>query len=324
MKVLITGAAGYIGSSLVNYLKKSGIADKVYGFDNLTYNQVPNVFNVLKTNCEFYKEDVLDFSHNLISAIKDSDVIIPLGAIVGAPACDKIPEYSQRINYEWYKGLIKLAKESSKNPLIIYPNTNSGYGSTGDEVCTEDTPSKPLSLYAKSKQMAEDLLIGEYDRSVCFRLATVFGWSFRPRLDLLVNNLTYEAIFNKHIDVFDGQFRRNYIHINDICRAFAFAILAQEKMIGQVYNLGNDAINTTKKELVEIVCDITQASFTEVSNRTDPDKRDYIVSSQKLYDVGFYTTVSLQKGIEEVCNFIDVLSQDEATRSIQTNSMFNY
>tara|TARA_R110002051_G_scaffold32786_4_gene73959 strand:- start:13836 stop:14810 length:975 start_codon:yes stop_codon:yes gene_type:complete len=324
MNILVTGGAGYIGSSLINYLRKAGIANKIYAFDNFTYNQGPHVFNLLDKCCDFYKEDVLDFSHNLVSAIKDADVIVPLAAIVGAPACDKIPEYSNRINYEWYKRLIKLAKESDKNPLIVYPNTNSGYGSTGNDLCTEKTPTNPLSLYGKSKQMAEQLLLEGYNRAICFRLATVFGWSFRPRLDLLVNNLTYEAIFNNHIEVFDGHFRRNYIHISDICRAFAFAMRTEGKMVGEVYNLGNDSANATKKELVEIVCDITNASFSEVSNRTDPDKRDYVVSSQKLYDVGFYPTVSLEKGITEVSGFVNSLSQDEEIRKIQTHSMFNY
>tara|TARA_R110000765_G_scaffold169174_3_gene274182 strand:+ start:2281 stop:3270 length:990 start_codon:yes stop_codon:yes gene_type:complete len=324
MNVLITGAGGYIGSSLVDYLKTAGIADEIYAFDNFLYNQGVHVYKVLKEKSSFYKEDVLNFSQNLIESINKADVVIPLAAIVGAPACDKLPDYSQRINHEWYHTLVKVAEKSSNPPLIIYPNTNSGYGTTGQDICTEETLSNPLSLYGKAKQDTEDYLIENYEKSICFRLATVFGWSHRPRLDLLVNNLTYEALFSKHIDVFDGHFRRNYIHVQDICRAFAFAIEKSAKMSGNIYNLGNDDANTTKKGLVGLVCGLTGASFSEVSNRTDPDKRDYIVSSQKLYDLGYHAEFGLEKGIKEVSGFLNFLSQDEEDRVKQTLSMFNY
>ena len=129
---------------------------------------------------------------------------------------------------------------------------------------------------------------------------------------------------NKHIDVFDGHFRRNYIHVQDICRAFKFAIRNSDKMKGQVYNLGNDDANMTKKELVSLVCGLTGASFSEVSSKTDPDKRDYIVSSQKLYDLGYYAAFGVEKGIKEIIGFLEYMSSDKKARQLQTSHMFNY
>ena len=324
MKILITGAGGYIGTMLVHHLKKLNIASTIYGFDKFLYNQGPYVYDVLtqRDSCQFYQEDILTFSDNLKRCIQESDIIIPLAAIVGAPSCDDIPEYATKVNYEWFEQL--LEQPNIERKLIVYPNTNSGYGSTGTEVCTEETPSNPISLYGETKQATEDLLLKNHKRSICFRLATVFGWSFRPRLDLLINNLTYEAKFDGHVDVFDGHFRRNYIHVQDICRAFIFAIYMKEKMIGNVYNLGNDAINTTKKQLVEHICDYSGASFLEVYNKTDPDKRDYVVSSQKLYSLGYVPIFDLEKGVQEILDFLQYLSPDSEIRQRQTLYMFNY
>ncbi len=304
MKITITGAAGYIGSSLCELLARK-LDCEIYAFDNLYYNQGTLVSNVFcrNSNIHFFNEDITDWSDNLSGAIKGSDFIIPLAALVGAPLCNKYPEETVRVNYEWMETLVsKLLNET-----VIYPNTNSGYGTTAsDQLCTEDTPTNPISLYAKTKDDAEKILLQRYEKSIAFRLATVFGCSYRPRTDLLVNNLVKFALDHDHLTVFDGHFRRNYIHVRDICNAFLFAINNRDVMHGNVYNIGNDKINTTKLELVEKICDRTGVSFSEDKSRTDPDKRDYVVSSQKLYDLGYEPIYTLSYGIDEMVKFYNI------------------
>ena len=318
MRIVITGAAGYIGSKLCDKLSRMG--QQISAFDNLWYDQGTLVSKVFcDNNVDFYKEDVLDWSDNLIREIKSADVIIPLAALVGAPLCDKHPQLTTDLNYGWFDQLQKYLDKQ----YVIYPNTNSGYGSTGDEICTEETPSNPLSLYAKTKQDSEDLLM-KYERSICFRLATVFGWSYRPRMDLLVNNLTYVAKTEGHLTVFDGHFRRNYIHVDDIVNAFIFCLKTFEAdlifttgtngICGEVYNLGNDKINTTKQGLVDKVCEITGATCSVDTSRSDPDKRDYLISSQKLYNKGYRATRSLSFGIKQMLKFYDVASDRDFDR----------
>lgn len=297
INVVITGAAGYIGSKLTAYFLNKGY--HVTAFDNYFYNQQSLTENVFyHNNCTFFEEDVTDWSLNLYNAIDSADVIIPLAALVGAPLCDKYPDIAYRVNEEWFETLVKNIDEQ----LVIYPNTNSGYGSTGKEICTEDTPCNPISLYGQTKGNAEQILINNHAYSICFRLATVFGKSYRQRTDLLVNNLILEAMTKHHIDVFDGHFRRNYIHIDDIVSAFDHAINHAIDMVGGVYNLGNDTINTTKLELVQKICNKMNCSYDIITNRTDPDKRDYIVSSQKLYNTGYVPIRDLDYGIVEMAD----------------------
>jgi nucleoside-diphosphate-sugar epimerase len=310
MKIVITGAAGYIGSTLVSFLSEEG--HEIVAFDNLIYDQGTLVSSSFtRDNVTFYKEDVNEWSQNLIDNIIECDVLIPLAALVGAPLCDKKPQIAKETNHMWFKKVTEILKESC---LVIYPNTNSGYGTTGEDLCTEETPSNPISLYAVTKQESEEHLLSRHHRTICFRLATVFGWSPRPRTDLLVNNLTKIALADKKIEVFDGHFRRNYIHVKDIARAFSFAISNQTRMKGQVYNLGNDSVNMSKLELVKKVCKLTGATYSEDTSRTDPDKRDYIVSSQKLYDQGFKCSYGLDQGIEEMKRFFRVFSKSDEER----------
>jgi nucleoside-diphosphate-sugar epimerase len=308
MNILITGAAGYIGSKLAIKLLKEG--HNVYAFDNYFYNQAPLTRPLLRhENCLFYEEDVTNWSTNLMNCINESDVIIPLAALVGAPLCDKHRVEAIELNELWFSKLVTLLTDQK----VIYPNTNSGYGATGDSICTEETPCNPISLYGITKGNAEKILLTQYDNSVCFRLATVYGKSYRQRMDLLVNNLVYTALLNKKLEVFDGHFRRNYIHIDDIVRAFIHAIDNFDLMKNNVYNLGNDSVNMTKLELVQKVCEHINAEYTIVNDKTDPDKRDYIVSSKKLYDTGFTANYDLDYGIQDmmsVCynNWFDFLN----------------
>lgn len=308
MKIVITGAAGYIGSTLVQDLSDDC---EIVAFDNLFYDQgtlVSGIFN--HPNVTFYKEDVNDWSDNLITEIKDADVIIPLAALVGAPLCDKHELLTLQTNFEWFRKLTDIVTDQ----LVIYPNTNSGYGTTGDDICTEETPSNPISLYATTKQNAEEHLLANHENTICFRLATVFGYSPRPRTDLLINNLTKVAKEEGHITVFDGHFRRNYIHVKDIAKAFRFSMIASDSMIGNVFNLGNDSFNMTKLDLVRNICSIMGADYSVDDSRTDPDKRDYIVSSQKLYNLGFRCGHSLKYGVEEMDKFYDLMSDCDSER----------
>tara|TARA_R100001377_G_scaffold85281_1_gene71225 strand:+ start:7691 stop:8635 length:945 start_codon:yes stop_codon:yes gene_type:complete len=308
-KIVVTGAAGYIGSSLVRKLIEAG--HQVSAFDNLFYDQGTLVSgSFVHPNVKFFKEDVNDWSSNLVKAIWGSDIVIPLAALVGAPLCDKHVEETLNTNYLWFEKLV----EHLTSQLVIYPNTNSGYGSTGDEICTEETPSNPISLYAKSKQDTEDVLIVKHPKSIVFRLATVFGWSPRPRTDLLINNLTKVAKEEGHLTVFDGHFRRNYIHVQDIVRAFMFAMENETDMYSNIYNLGNDSINMTKLDLVKSICDIMGATYAEDTSKTDPDKRDYLVSSQKLYNLGFSCENDLKSGVLEMDSFYDIMTEADAER----------
>lgn len=298
MKIVVTGAAGYIGTKLVERLLSLG--HRVVCFDNLMFGQwdlVKHVFDNPK--CVFYNEDITEWSDNLKSHIDSSDVVYPLAAIVGAPLCDKMVAQTLAVNQKWIESLTNLLV----NQIVVFPNTNSGYGSTGDAVCTEETPSNPLSLYASTKQKAEDALINYYHRAVCFRLATVFGVSHRPRTDLLINNLVKESLSSGKIEVFDGHFRRNYMHIDDIVSALTWPISRIDDMKGKIFNLGNDSINMTKLDLVKRICSITGATYSLNDSKTDPDKRDYLVSSAKLYKVGFRPKVGLEDGVKELVEF---------------------
>lgn len=304
MKILVTGAAGYIGTVLVNSLADNG--HEIYAYDNFFWHQEKFVTYPL-SKTYFYNEDVTNWSDRLKYHIDQVDVIIPLAALVGAPLCDTYQELAYRTNQLWIEQLLPLLNKQ----LVIFPNTNSSYGSVPG-ICTEETPLNPLSLYAKTKDSAESIL-RQYSNHVVFRLATVFGMSYRPRLDLLVNSFVNEAIKNKKIEVFEGDFRRNYCHVKDIARAFDFARLGL--LDNTVYNLGNDTINCTKLELAQQIASLTGASVIINNNRTDGDKRDYLVSSNKLYKKGFSCQYDLSDGVSEIKKFIQLGIDDNCFRN---------
>ena len=304
-KIVITGCAGYIGSKLCEKLLYMGNYH-IVGFDSLYYGQGILTYPLLK-NITFFNEDITDWSDNLIRHIKEADIVICLAALVGAPLCKQYPEESELINYKWYLKLLEYLKPTTE---VIFPSTNSGYGNAGIDICTEETPSNPVSLYAKQKQNTEQILLENLRNVSVFRFATVFGWSWRPRLDLLVNTLIQEAYTTKKIKVFNPNVYRNYIHINDITSALLSTIKDFKNFRGEIFNLGNDALNCTKLELAQNIASMTE-SVIEMVDGEDPDKRDYIVSSKKIMDKGFRPYYDLEYGVKEMCHMFSFMNDKE-------------
>ena len=293
--VLITGGAGYIGSVLTTNLINLGY--QVTVLDKLNYNK--NSLSHLFSNKNFNLiiGDVTD-KKLLKRIIIKKDIIIPLAGLVGAPLCDKFPKLAKSVNYDSILNLIKILKKRQK---IIFPNTNSGYGiGKKNKFCNEESPLNPISLYGILKKKAESEVL-KFGNCVVFRLATVFGFSYRMRTDLMVNNFIYSGLKNKKLNIFEPQFRRNFIHVKDVVNAFIFAIENFKKMRGNVYNLGLSTANLTKLQLAkEIKKNIKELKIYRNFKKSDPDKRDYFVSNRKIERLGFKTKFSLQDGIIEL------------------------
>jgi nucleoside-diphosphate-sugar epimerase len=236
--------------------------------------------------------------------LKGKDFVIPLAALVGAPLCAKFKKKAIRINLN---GIKKIISYLNKNQKIIYPTTNSGYGiGKKNKYCDENSPLNPISLYGRTKAQAE-IEVMKFKNSICFRLATVFGYSYRMRTDLLVNNLTFAALKKKKLSVFQPHFRRNYIHVNDVVRAFIFGLKNFHKLKGNVYNLGLSSANLTKIQLIrKIKKHIPSLCIKIIKNKKDPDQRDYFVSNKKIEKKGFKAIVSLDSGIKELINIFTV------------------
>lgn len=300
MNILITGGAGYIGSELVSHFIKE---NKVTVLDNLMYSKDSLLRYTQEKNFNFIKGDVRDTSL-LEKCVKNADVIIPLAALVGFPLCDKDPRAAQEINHDantW------IAKNKSKDQLVIYPCTNSGYGvSDGGNVCTEESPLNPISLYGVTKVAAEKDF-KNVENHVTFRLATVYGPSSRMRSDLLVNNFVLRAKKDKVLVLYECEFMRNYVHIHDVCKAFKFVLNNWEGCKNQTYNVGNDSLNMNKLQLAEKIQNHLPLEIIRAEFNSDPDVRDYIVSSQKIYDKGYVCEKNLDDGIEELIKVYDII-----------------
>lgn len=300
--ILITGGAGYIGSVLSKFLLEQGYFVTV--LDNLRYGQNSLLDCCNYQNFQILRGDVRNESV-LSSALKNQNFIIHLAALVGAPICEKNRDDAQSINLDSVKLLLKLRQNDQR---ILFPCTNSGYGiGEKGKFCTEDTPLKPISLYGQTKVNAEKLIL-DGKNSISFRFATVFGVSPRMRTDLLVNDFVFKAFHEKHIELFEGHFQRNYIHIRDVVRVFLHGIKNFEQMKNQTYNVGLSDANLSKLELCEkIQQHISDFDYVESEFGKDPDKRDYIVSNEKIENTGFKPKFSLDFGIDELIKCYTIL-----------------
>jgi nucleoside-diphosphate-sugar epimerase len=294
-KILVTGGAGYIGSILVPELLRQGF--KVTVLDNLMHDQTTLLDCCVNPNFDFIKGDICDY--DLVgSLLPKFDIIIPLAAIVGAPACKLNPAVTRLVNYEAYMFLVNSISDSQ---MILFPNTNSGYGvGEQDNFCTEETPLRPISEYGRTKVEVEKALL-EKGKAVTFRLATVFGMSPRMRLDLLVNDFTYRAFRDRFIILFEEHFRRNFIHIRDVARAFIFGIKNYDRMQGEPFNVGLSSANLTKRQLCEKIKGyVPDFHILSAPLGEDPDKRDYIVSNEKIETLGWEPDFTIDDGIQEL------------------------
>jgi nucleoside-diphosphate-sugar epimerase len=306
MKILVTGGAGYIGSILVPELLKKN--HEVIVIDNFMYNQTSLLDVSYNKKLSIIRGDARN--KELVSKyLKNVDAILPLACLVGAPACDTDPVTARTTNYDAIKMILDMRK---KNQKIIFPTTNSGYGiGEKGKYCTENTPLRPVSLYGKLKVDIEKEIL-KSGNSITLRLATVFGVSPRMRLDLLVNDFTYRAVNDRFLVLFQSQFKRNYIHIRDVAKAFIHCLNNFEEMKNEPYNVGLSDANLNKWELCEeIKKKIPDFYFVEADVGEDPDKRDYIVSNEKIESTGFKPDYTLQEGISELIKGYRVLKRNQ-------------
>lgn len=294
--VLVTGGAGFIGSTLVPLLLEKGY--KVTVYDLFKYGASPLLFISNHSNLKLVKGDICD-KERLHSAIENVDAVIHLAAIVGYPACDADQEEARRTNVHGTKVLTSVLKSHHK---IVYASTGSCYGAI-EETCTEETPISPISLYGETKAKGEEIILDA--GGVVLRLATLFGLSPRPRFDLLINELTKTAMKSKHISVYEPNFRRTFLHVKDAARAFVFALENYHVMSRNVFNVGDEAMNMTKAEAVyKIQKQLPETRITLSNDGEDKDKRDYHVSYSKIAKLGYRSSLNLNQGIEELVRFL--------------------
>jgi nucleoside-diphosphate-sugar epimerase len=302
MKILITGGAGYIGSVMTPTLLSLG--HEVTVLDNFMFRQNSladcchhDTFQVVRGDC---RDEAL-----IKKLVAKTDVIIPLAALVGAPLCDRDPVAARTTNLEAIELLCRLA---SKEQRMLVPITNSGYGiGEKGKQCTEESPLRPISLYGVTKVQSEERIM-QRENSISFRLATVFGVSPRMRIDLLVNDFVHRAMTDRAVVIFEGHFKRNYIHVRDVIRVFVHGLANFEKMKGRPYNVGLDEANLSKLELCEVIKKhLPKFVFLEAPIGEDPDKRDYIVSNARIAATGFKPEWSLDRGIKELIKGFTIL-----------------
>lgn len=293
--ILVTGGAGYLGSIMVPDLINAG--HKVTVLDNFMFKQSSLNHCCYHPNFSVVKGDIRVDSV-MKPLMKNADVIIPLAALVGAPLCSLDPVGASTINHDAIMSMLKLL---SKEQIVLMPTTNSAYG-TGDKnnYCNEESPLRPISQYAIEKVEIEKKLM-EHPNAISFRLATVFGMSPRMRIDLLVNDFTYRAVYDRFVVLFESHFKRNYIHVRDVSRVFQHALKNHDQLKGEIFNVGLSDANVSKRELCEhIRKQLPEFIFIEEQVGKDPDQRNYIVSNEKIEATGYKPEFSLDRGISEL------------------------
>ena len=294
-EILITGGAGYVGSVMTEHFLESGCSVTV--LDDFRYRQTSLLHLCRYKTLRIVRGDVRE-AGVVKPLIKDADAIIPLAAVVGAPACDRYPQESRSINV----GAVKLIDRlRSRDQRVLFPVTNSGYGiGLAGSLCTEKSPLRPISRYGRQKVEAEMALM-DSGNAIAFRLATAFGVSPRMRIDLLVNDFTHRALTDGVIVLFEAHFQRNYIHVRDIARVFEFGLKNFSRMKNEVYNIGLSSANLSKLELCRVIKKhLPQLAIITSEVGKDPDQRNYIVSNEKIEKAGFRPRYSLDWGIEEL------------------------
>ena len=304
-RILVTGGAGYLGSILVPALLARGSSVTVV--DSFMYGQTPLLDCCADEKLSIVRGDVRD-ERLMLPLLKKADVILPLACLVGAPLCAQKPAEARAINLD---AILLLLKNASKTQRFISPTTNSGYGvGQAGVFCTEETPMNPISLYGVLKVELEKALLAA--GAVSLRLATVCGVSPRMRLDLLVNDFTYRAVVDRFVVLFEAHFKRNYIHVRDVARAFCHALDHFETMQGQPYNVGLSDANLSKMELcLEIQKQVPDFTIMEAPIGKDPDQRNYVVSNAKIEATGYKPQVSIQRAIAELVKGYQVVRRNQ-------------
>lgn len=301
MHILITGGAGYIGSVLTETMLDAG--HRVTVLDSLLFPPPSLLGLVHREGLEFVRGDARD-GELLAELVPKADVLVPLAAIVGAPACDRWPREAEEVNLGAVTRLLEL---KSPRQIVLFPNTNSGYGSRPGEICSEESPFAPISLYGRTKVEAEQRVL-QAGGAVTFRLATAFGASPRLRLDLLVNDFVHQAVTTRTLVLYESAFRRNFIHVRDIAGAFLFALENFDRMEGETYNVGLSEANLTKRQLADrIRLQVPALTILEEEFAKDPDQRDYLVSNAKIEARGWRPRFSLDDGIREMVTVCSML-----------------
>ena len=293
-KILVTGGAGYVGSALIGDLLEKSY--EVTVVDNLLFDNGYTMLSFIKNpNFTFVKGDVRD-ANLMKTLVKDKDFVIHLAAIVGYPACEKDPRMAKDVNYNASKTLSELL---SKDQVLIFSSTGSNYGSIESGICTEDVPLKPLSLYGETKTDSEKLFLDK-NNSIIYRFATAFGLSPRMRFDLLINDFVHQAMFDGTLIMFERNFKRTFIHVDDMSKSLLFALENHEVMTNQAYNVGGEKNNLTKKEVAEIIRKKINYYLHFAEYTEDIDKRNYVVSYDKINSLGFDIQKTVEEGIDEI------------------------